>query len=166
MSIFSSWNRRRAEKRAEEQAKARSDEIDVNIAEESKSFKQLYNVLLISSYAHFLSRYLPDLLISTGIPESESAASAFIKRMKTLHEGHPRDELTYEQLVDFRPVIWRILLLNSRSLLGLSGVEILGPLVAQTKCATCSILPTNRRRCFHTGKLRVHYEPPNRYRQS
>jgi hypothetical protein len=130
MSIFSSRNRRRAEKRAEEQAKARSDEIDMNIAEESKSFKQLYNVLLISSYAQFLSRYLPDLLILSGIPESETAASTFIRRMKTLDGGHPRDEpaeLTYEQLVDFRPVIWRILLLNSRSIVRAIRSRNLGP---------------------------------------
>ena len=67
------------------------------------------------------------LLILTGIPESESAASAFIKRMKTLHEGHPRDELTYEQLVEFRPVIWRILLLNSRSIVRAIRSRNLGP---------------------------------------
>ena len=39
--------------------------------------------------------------------------------MKTMHDGHRHDEparFNYEKLVDFRPVIWRILLQNSKSI--------------------------------------------------
>ena len=39
--------------------------------------------------------------------------------MKTMHEGHLHDEparFNYEKLVNFRPVIWKILLQNSQSI--------------------------------------------------
>jgi hypothetical protein len=51
MSILSSWNQWRAERKA----KARSDEIDRDIKQESKSFKRHYaDVLLMSSYGRIL----------------------------------------------------------------------------------------------------------------
>jgi hypothetical protein len=124
MGIVSSRDRRKAEKRAERQAKARSDEIDLNIEQDSKSFKRQCDVLLISSCPHLVMYRQPlftgisDCIYLSGIPESEAAASALIMRMKTLHDnGHPNDEpaqLTYKRLADLRPVIWKILLQNSR----------------------------------------------------
>ena len=48
MHLFTSWKRRKAEKKAEEHAKARSDEIDLRLMEEAKSSKRLCNVLLMS----------------------------------------------------------------------------------------------------------------------
>jgi hypothetical protein len=52
MGSFPSWNLRRAD----ENAKARSDEIDVNMEQKSKSFKRQRDVLLMSStlYAYIL----------------------------------------------------------------------------------------------------------------
>ena len=54
MDLVTSRKRRRAERRAEEQAKARSDEIDLHLKEEAKSSKEQCDVLLISSYPHFI----------------------------------------------------------------------------------------------------------------
>jgi hypothetical protein len=50
MGIISSWNRQLEEARA----KARSDAIDLNIEQESKSFKRQCDVLLMSSYDRIL----------------------------------------------------------------------------------------------------------------
>jgi hypothetical protein len=52
MHLFTSWKRRKAKKKAEEQAKARSDEIDLRLKEESKSLRRLCNVLLMSSCSY------------------------------------------------------------------------------------------------------------------
>ena len=46
--LITSWKRRKAEKKAEEKAKARSDEIDLCLEEEGKSLGHVYNVLLMS----------------------------------------------------------------------------------------------------------------------
>jgi hypothetical protein len=54
MDLVTSRKRRRAERRAEEQAKARSDEIDLHLKEEAKSCKEQCDVLLISSYPHLI----------------------------------------------------------------------------------------------------------------
>jgi hypothetical protein len=52
MHLFTSWKRRNAEKKAKEQIKARSDEIDLRLEEEAKSSGRLHNVLLMSSCSH------------------------------------------------------------------------------------------------------------------
>ena len=54
MQLFTSRKRRKAEKKAKKQAKARSDEIDLRLMEDAKSFKGLYNVLLMSSCPHLV----------------------------------------------------------------------------------------------------------------
>ncbi|KAI9508069.1 G-protein alpha subunit-domain-containing protein [Russula earlei] len=93
MISFTSWQQRRAEKRAQSRAKARSDEIDHELEEQSKDSRQRYDILLIST------------------PGSEAEAFATVKQMKLSH-----DDCTNEELADFRPVIWKILLENSRSI--------------------------------------------------
>ncbi|KAF8463774.1 G-protein alpha subunit [Russula ochroleuca] len=122
MRIISSLNRRWTEARA----KARSDSIVVNIKRESKSFERQCDVLLMS------------------IPKSEVAASAFIRRMKALHDGQTNDDepavFTYEKPADFQRVIWRI----REMLLWLSEVKILDPAVAQTKCVNCEYIMNHR----------------------
>jgi hypothetical protein len=50
MHLYTSWKRRKAEKRA----KARSDEIDLRLKKEAKSLKRLCDVLLISSCPHLV----------------------------------------------------------------------------------------------------------------
>jgi hypothetical protein len=54
MHLFTSWKRRTAEKKAEERAKTRSDEIDLRLKEEAKPLRRLCNVLLISSCSHLV----------------------------------------------------------------------------------------------------------------
>jgi hypothetical protein len=49
MHLFTSRERRKVEKKAEERAKARSDEIDLRLREEARSSRRLCNVLLMSS---------------------------------------------------------------------------------------------------------------------
>ncbi|KAH9970775.1 G-protein alpha subunit [Russula compacta] len=92
MGIFTFWKRRRAKTPAEKQAKSRSKGIDLQIKEDSKFLKRMHDILLIS------------------IPEYEAAAFTLIKQMKLIHDG-----CALEDLADFRPVIWKILLENSRS---------------------------------------------------
>jgi hypothetical protein len=61
---------------------------------------------------------LTDNIDLLGIPKSEFAASAFIRRMKTLHDGQTNDDEPAEfadgKYTDFRRVIWKILLQNSQ----------------------------------------------------
>ena len=45
-----------------------------------------------------------------GIPESEAAAFALVKHMKIVHDNTH----WHGVVVEFRPVIWKILLQNSR----------------------------------------------------
>jgi hypothetical protein len=49
MNILASWKQRRADKRAERRAKARSDEIDRQLMEERKCRGQQRDILLIGS---------------------------------------------------------------------------------------------------------------------
>jgi hypothetical protein len=90
---------------------------------------------------------LADCIDLLGIPKSEVAASAFIRRMKALHDGQTNDDepavFTYEKPADFQRVIWRI----REMLLWLSEVKILDPAVAQTKCVACSLFLAVCRRC-------------------
>ncbi|KAH9970774.1 G-protein alpha subunit [Russula compacta] len=93
MNPFASWKQRRMEKKAKILAKAHSDTIDRQLEEESKNFRRQHNVLLIST------------------PKSEAEAFAMVKHMKVIHENY-----SSEELADFRPAIWKILLENSRSI--------------------------------------------------
>jgi chromosome condensin MukBEF ATPase and DNA-binding subunit MukB len=57
MNILTSWEKRRAKKRAERRAKARSDEIDRQLMEERRRHKQQHDILLIGScFDFFFSR--------------------------------------------------------------------------------------------------------------
>ena|SRR6267154_1372509 len=124
MHLFTSWKRRMAEKKVEMQAKARSDEIDLRLKEEAKSLRRLCNVLLMSScslisWSTSATIYV-DLL---GIPESEAAAFALVKRMKLVHGTY-----THGELVEYRPVIWKFLLQNSRNIVMAIRSRNLGPI--------------------------------------
>jgi hypothetical protein len=131
MGIVSSLKRRRAEMRAEEQAKARSDEIDLHLKEEAKSPFKRCTVLLMSScprlviqdpyIRHFYGH--SDCLDLLGIRESEDKAFAQFKRMQLIHDG-----CTHEKLAEFRPVIWKILLKNSHIMVRAIRTRDLGPL--------------------------------------
>ncbi|KAF8460878.1 G-protein alpha subunit [Russula ochroleuca] len=124
MSIFSSWNRRRAEKKA----KAWSDEIDMNIEQESKSFKRQRDVLLMS------------------VSKSETAASNLIRRMKLIHNGRSNDELaefTNKKPADFQRVIWELLLQNSRGAIVAMRSRNLGPTRSSNK-ANCEYIMNHR----------------------
>lgn len=48
MNIFASWKQRREVKRVRRRAKAKSDEIDIQLEEEAKRRRQHHDVLLIS----------------------------------------------------------------------------------------------------------------------
>ncbi|KAH9061750.1 heterotrimeric G protein alpha subunit 2 [Lactarius deliciosus] len=90
------WKERLAAKRA----KARSDEIDLQIEEDSKRYKRTCAVLLM------------------GLNDPDM--SAIVKQMKVQH-GYSRDEL-----LDFRPSIWSYLIETSRRIaqdLRNSGLE-------------------------------------------
>ena len=67
----------------------------------------------------------------SGIPKSEFAASAFIRRMKTLHGGQTNNDEPTEfangKPTDFRRVIWRILLQNARNVVMAIRSQNLGP---------------------------------------
>ncbi|KAH9988714.1 heterotrimeric G-protein alpha subunit, GPA3-like protein [Russula vinacea] len=125
MGIISSWNRQLEEARA----RARSDAIDLNIEQESKSFKRQCDVLLMS------------------IPKSEFAASAFIRRMKTLHGGQTNDDEPAEfangKPTDFRRVIWRILLQNARNVVMAIRSQNLGP-TGRSNMANCECILNHR----------------------
>jgi len=55
MNILTSWEQRRAKKRAERRAKARSDEIDHQLMEERKRRRQERDILLIGSCLYFFA---------------------------------------------------------------------------------------------------------------
>lgn len=93
MTIFPSLKQRREVKRVRRRARAKSDAIDSQLEEEARRRKQHHDVLLISA------------------PRSEAEAFAVAQHMKIAH-----DDYTLEDLADFRPVIWKILLENSRSI--------------------------------------------------
>jgi len=116
MHLFTSWKRRKAEERA----KARSDEIDLRLKEETKFPRRLCNVLLMS------------------IPESEAAAFELVKRMKIMH-----DTYTHGELVEFRPDIWKFLLQNSRSIVMAIQSRNLGPIRGSNK-ANCEYIMSHR----------------------
>ena len=115
MGLLTYRKRGRAKNRGEE--KAHSDEIDLYLKEEAKSLRRLCSVLLISSCPYIVTwGTMHPPLIRTfrlvgllGIPESESAASAIVKQMKLVHGTH-------EECSDFRPLIWKTLLQNIRSI--------------------------------------------------
>ena len=115
MGLLTYRKRGRAKNRGEE--KAHSDEIDLYLKEEAKSLRRLCSVLLISSCPYIMTwGTMHPPLIRTfrlvgllGIPESESAASAIVKQMKLVHGTH-------EECSDFRPLIWKTLLQNIRSI--------------------------------------------------
>ena len=124
-------------------------EIDLNLdKQESKSFKRQSNVLLISSCPLLLiynrhSYRIADRIYLPVIPESEVAAYVFIKRMKTLHDSRPNDEVarfTNQKLADFRPVVWKILLMNSRSIARSIQSRKVGSLCHsnEVRCMSCS----------------------------
>lgn len=149
-------------------------EIDLNLdKQEWKSFKRQCNVLLISSCPLLLrqSYRIADRVYLPGIPESEVAAYVFIKRMKTLHDSRPNDEVaqfTNQKLADFRPVVWKILLMNSQSIARSIQSRKVGSLCHSNKVRymSCSFSIFCLRWCLYTGKVRVHHESPNRHRQS
>ena len=93
-----------------------------------------------------------------GIPESEATAFALVKQMKIALGAY-----TQEELADFRPFIRKILLQNSRRIVMALRSRNLGPARRSNKVRrvfyTFSV--SDRRRCLHTGKLRVHHEAPN-----
>ncbi|KAH8983747.1 G-protein alpha subunit [Lactarius akahatsu] len=75
---------------AAERAKARSDEIDRQIEEDAKFFKRTCNILLM------------------GLNDSDT--SAIVKQMKIVHQSG----YSCEELLNFRPSIWRYLIETSR----------------------------------------------------
>ena len=97
----------------------------------------------------------------TGTPESEAAAFTLVKHMKTHYLGGH----SYEELSDFRQIIRKILLENSRNV------------VRTLQLNFEHLNHTMKVRCFHflypfsinmsilAGQLRIHYEPPNRHPQ-
>jgi hypothetical protein len=124
MVLFTYLKRRRAKTQGEleDQAKkAHSDRIDLYLEGEAKSFRRLCSVPLISSCPYILTWgtiHPPltwaghsDFVGLLGIPESEPAASALVKQMKIA-----RGTYVHEQFPDFRPLIWKTLLQNIRSI--------------------------------------------------
>lgn len=67
-----------------------------------------------------------------GIPDSEAAAFALVKRMKIAHEAH-----THGKLVAFRPFIWKLLLKNARSIVTTIQSRDLG-LVSPSNKVSCA----------------------------
>jgi hypothetical protein len=64
-----------------------------------------------------------DCIDLLGTRESEDKAFAQFKRMEMIHGG-----CTHEKLASFRPVIWKILLKNSRSVVQAIRTRYLGTL--------------------------------------
>lgn len=93
MNILTSWKQRRADRRAERRAKARSDEIDRQLMEERKCRGQQRDILLI------------------GTPGSGAESFAIVKCIKLI-----LDDYANEQLIEYRPFIWKTLLENSRDM--------------------------------------------------
>ena len=63
-----------------------------------------------------------------GIPESEAAAYVFVKRMKIMHCPY-----TPRELVEFRPLIWKRLLQNSRIIVMGIRSRNLGPISSSSE---------------------------------
>ncbi|KAH9061752.1 G-protein alpha subunit [Lactarius deliciosus] len=98
LGILASWEEWLAAKRA----KARSEEIDRQIAEDAKFFKRTRNVLLM------------------GLNDLDT--SAIVRQIKLIYQSG----YSHEELLDFRPSIWRRLLETSRRIaqdLRSSGLE-------------------------------------------
>ncbi|KAH8985759.1 guanine nucleotide binding protein, alpha subunit [Lactarius hatsudake] len=98
LGILASWEEWLAAKRA----KARSDEIDRQIAEDAKFLRRTRNVLLM------------------GLNDLDT--SAIVRQMKIIYQSG----YSHEELLDFRPSIWRYLLETSRRIvqdLRNSGLE-------------------------------------------
>ncbi|KAH9170056.1 G-protein alpha subunit [Lactarius sanguifluus] len=107
---------------AAKRAKARSDEIDLQIEEDSKRYKRTCAVLLMGLYLvlHINVNINPwtDCVVALGLNDPDM--SAIVKQMKIQH-GY-----SCEELLDFRPSIWRYLLETSRRIvqdLRNSGLE-------------------------------------------
>jgi hypothetical protein len=162
MGLFTYRKRRRAKTQGEEQAKkAQSDEIDLYLKEEAKSFRRLCSVLLISSYPHIVIQGNHTSATDTdgllGIPESEPTAFALVRQMKFAHGAY-----AHEEFADFRPLIWKILLKNLRSIV----MTIESRTVSRSnkvRYVFYTFSMSCRRRYLLTGKLRVYHEPPNRH---
>ncbi|KAI9431935.1 G-protein alpha subunit [Lactarius indigo] len=92
LGFLASWKERREEWRVKKRAKTRSDEIDRQIENESIAFKRTYDVLLMGSYSFDLE------------------TSAIGRQMKIIYQ----DGYSREELLNFRPSIWRYLLETSR----------------------------------------------------
>ena len=116
MDILASWNQRRVEKRAERRARAHSDEIDRRLRDELMHRRRCpqHDILLIGSCFPSLifAVVWADCIDSTGAPGSEAEAFTMVKHMKIFHGDDTREE----QLAEFRSVIWKILVENSRSI--------------------------------------------------
>ena len=115
MNILASWKQRRADKRAERRAKARSDEIDRQLMEERKCRGQQRDILLIGScslsFAILAVVRGGSLSVSTGTPGSGAESFAIVKCIKLI-----LDDYANEQLIEYRPFIWKTLLENSRDM--------------------------------------------------
>jgi len=111
LGILASWQQWRAAKRA----KARSDEIDRQIKEESKVIGRRCDVLLMGSGSFFyLVLYIiswTDFIFALGLNDPEMFA--IVRHMKIIyHDGY-----SHEELLDFRLSIWSYLLETSRRIL-------------------------------------------------
>jgi len=161
MNILSSWKQRRAEKRAERRTKARSDEIDHRLMEERKYRGQPRDILLIGS-CFPSSRFWPPYGLtigSTGTPGSGAESFAIVKCIKLI-----LDDYANEELIEYRPFIWKTLLENSRDMVrALRNSETLERANCATKVrcifyAFSPLLFVNI--CVHfPGQLRIHHEP-------
>lgn len=136
---LASWKAQRAQKqaawKAAKRAKACSDEIDLQIQEDSKRRK--CDILLMGSSAlsipfyirpwELLYRVERSSLGSSAIPtrasvygyadvilalgHNERDISILVRQMKIIHQ----DGYTHEERIEFRPTIWKNLLETSRS---------------------------------------------------
>jgi hypothetical protein len=116
MKILASWKQLRVERRAKQRAKARSDEIDRQLREESKHCaigqRQQHDILLIGSCFPSSAISATDVVWAQGTPGSEAEAFAIVKHMKIIHD----DCLSEQLLAEFRLVIWKTLLENARDI--------------------------------------------------
>jgi hypothetical protein len=78
--------------------------------------------------------------------------------MKIVHDTYAHGEL-----VEFRPVIWKSLLQNSRSIVMAIQSRNLGPIRRSNKVSLriLHFSPLVVNAANHKGKLRVHNESPN-----
>lgn len=163
MNILASWKQQRAEKRAERRTKARSDEIDRQLMEERKCRGQQRDILLIGScFPSSQFWLLYGLTVgSTGTPGSGADSFTIVKCIKLI-----LDDYANEELIEYRPFIWKTLLENSRDMVqALRNSE-----TASFERANCA---TKVRCTFHTssaflfvnigvlfpGQLRTHHGP-------